>query len=60
MPNGSYLKQEEAYLFNIGEMYHSYLSLGAHIIEYDAIRGTHFAVWVPEVLNVYLVVEFND
>lgn len=54
MPNDSYLMQEEAYLFNIGEMYHSYLKLGAHIIEYDAIRGTNFAVWVPEVLKVYL------
>ncbi|MDP4125600.1 MAG: 1,4-alpha-glucan branching protein GlgB [Bacillota bacterium] len=60
MPNEGYLKQEEAYLFNIGEMYHSYLKLGAHIIEYNAIRGTHFAVWVPDVLSVRLVGEFNN
>jgi alpha-1,4-glucan:alpha-1,4-glucan 6-glycosyltransferase len=55
-----FFNQEEAYLFNIGEMYHSYLKLGAHIIKRDAIKGTHFAVWVPDVLNVHLVGEFNN
>ncbi|TGE33267.1 1,4-alpha-glucan branching protein GlgB [Desulfosporosinus sp. Sb-LF] len=55
-----FLNQDEIYLFNIGEMYHSYLKLGAHIIECDAIQGTHFAVWVPDVLNVSLVGDFNN
>ena len=60
MDKNCFLGQDEIYLFNRGELYHSYLKFGAHIIECDAVYGTHFAVWVPEVLNVCLVGEFNN
>lgn len=55
-----FLEPDEIYLFNRGELYHSYLKMGAHIVEYDSIRGTNFAVWVPEAVNVCLVGEFNN
>ncbi|WP_460000446.1 1,4-alpha-glucan branching protein GlgB [Paradesulfitobacterium aromaticivorans] len=54
-----FLDQDEAYLFNRGELYHSYLKLGAHIIEYNGVWGTHFAVWVPDAASVCLVGSFN-
>lgn len=54
-----FLDQEEIYLFNRGELFHSYLKFGAHSLEWDGIQGTHFAVWVPEALKVSLVGEFN-
>ncbi len=60
MDKNCFLGHDEIYLFNRGELYHSYLKFGAHIIECDAVYGTHFAVWVPEVLNVCLVGEFNN
>jgi 1,4-alpha-glucan branching enzyme len=55
-----YLEQDEVYLFNRGELYHSYLKFGAHIIDNNNIRGTHFAVWVPDAFNVSVVGEFNN
>lgn len=55
-----FLDQDEIYLFNCGELYHSYMKFGAHIIEGDGIQGTHFAVWVPDALYVCLVGEFNN
>ena len=60
MDDKYFLIQDEVYLFNCGKLYQSYLKLGAHIIDRDAILGTYFAVWVPEVLNVCLVGEFNN
>ncbi|MDA8221293.1 1,4-alpha-glucan branching protein GlgB [Desulfosporosinus sp.] len=58
--NTNYLEPDEIYLFNCGELYHSYLKMGAHIIECNSLHGTNFAVWVPEALNVCLVGEFNN
>ncbi|AFM39709.1 alpha-1,4-glucan:alpha-1,4-glucan 6-glycosyltransferase [Desulfosporosinus acidiphilus SJ4] len=56
----SYLEQHEIYLFNRGELFRSYSKFGAHLTERDGIEGTHFAVWVPDALNVGLVGEFNN
>ena len=60
MDKKCFLDQDEIYLFNRGQLYHSYFKLGAHIIERDGIMGTHFAIWVPDVLSVRLVGEFNN
>ncbi|AET67872.1 alpha-1,4-glucan:alpha-1,4-glucan 6-glycosyltransferase [Desulfosporosinus orientis DSM 765] len=54
-----WLTLEEVYLFNRGELYHSYLRMGAHRIGGHGIQGTHFAVWVPDALKVFLVGEWN-
>jgi len=55
-----FLEPDEIYLFHRGELYHSYLKMGAHIIECEGIHGTNFAVWVPDALSVFLVGEFNN
>ena len=55
-----FLDRDEIYLFNRGELYHSYFKFGAHIIECDGIQGTHFVVWAPNALHVGLVGEFNN
>ncbi|MBC2725237.1 1,4-alpha-glucan branching protein GlgB [Desulfosporosinus sp.] len=55
-----FLELDELYLFNRGELYHSYLKMGAHILEQGGIRGTNFTVWVPDAERVCLVGEFND
>lgn len=60
MNQKDYLNRDEIYLFNRGELYHSYLKMGAHIMEWDSIPGTNFAVWVPDALKVCVVGEFNN
>lgn len=60
MDNMDFLSQEEIYLFNRGEFYHSYLKFGAHLVTDKGILGTHFAVWAPSVLEVQLIGDFND
>lgn len=60
MDNMDFLTQNEIYLFNSGELYHSYLKFGAHLLEDKGILGTHFAVWVPGVLQVNLMGDFNN
>ncbi|MDA8227875.1 MAG: 1,4-alpha-glucan branching protein GlgB [Desulfitobacterium hafniense] len=54
-----YLSAEEIYLFNQGEYYQSYVKFGGHLIEYNGIKGTHFAVWAPNSLEVCVVGDFN-
>ncbi len=53
------LDKDEIYLFNHGELYHSYLKFGAHEIECEGVKGTHFAVWVPEANKVCVTGDFN-
>ncbi|GAB6171759.1 1,4-alpha-glucan branching protein GlgB [Paradesulfitobacterium aromaticivorans] len=60
MDKECFLDQDEVYLFNLGELYHSYLKFGAHIIVCNGVYGTYFAVWVPEALHVGLVGSFNQ
>lgn len=55
-----YITEEEIYLFNRGELYHSYLRFGAHKIEFDGIEGVHFAVWAPNAVKVCVVGNFNS
>ncbi len=59
MDNRHFIDQDEIFLFNTGEWYHSYRKLGAHPVRQDGIEGTHFAVWVPEALRVSVVGSFN-
>lgn len=56
----SFFAEEELYLFNRGEFYHSYLKFGAHAFLYEGVRGIHFAVWAPQALQVCIVGDFND
>lgn len=55
-----FLTQDEIFLFNSGEFYHSYLKFGAHLHKNKGIEGTHFAMWAPSVRKVNLVGDFNN
>lgn len=56
---GGFIRQEEMYLFNQGEFYHSYLKFGAHIVTVNHQKGVHFAVWAPNARRVSVVGDFN-
>ncbi len=59
MDNNCLINKDEIFLFNRGELYHSYLKFGAHMMECDGVKGTHFAVWVPDVDKVCVTGDFN-
>ena len=48
--------------YYIGEGSHLRLfdRLGAHVMEFEGIAGTHFAVWAPNARRVSVVGAFND
>ncbi len=50
----------DKYLIAEGTHERAYEKMGAHLIELDGVKGTHFAVWAPNARNVYLMGEFND
>lgn len=54
-----FLTEREIYLFNRGELYHSYLKFGAHVITQKGVLGIHFAVWAPHALKICVLGEFN-
>jgi len=50
----------DVYLFNEGTHYEIYRKLGAHMIEHQGVRGTHFAVWAPAAQRLSVVGDFNS
>ncbi|UJQ94549.1 1,4-alpha-glucan branching protein GlgB [Mariluticola halotolerans] len=48
--------------YYIGEGSHLRLfdKLGAHVLEFEGVSGTHFAVWAPNARRVSVVGPFND
>ena len=60
MAENQYLKPEELYLFNRGELFHSYLKFGAHKGSLNEIWGVHFIVWAPHAIRVSVVGDFNN
>jgi 1,4-alpha-glucan branching enzyme len=50
----------DVYLFREGKNCRLYDKLGAHQMEVDGVRGTHFAVWAPNAAMVSLVGDFNS
>jgi len=55
-----FIDLDELYLFNQGELFHSYLKFGAHIVELNQQRGVHFALWAPFAKRVSVVGNFNE
>ncbi len=51
----SLLTDDDIYLFNEGTHSRLYDKLGAHPTE----QGTHFAVWAPDALSVFVMGDFN-
>ena len=55
----SLLTDHDIYLYKEGNHFRLYEKLGAHIVERDGVRGTHFAVWAPNAATVSVVGDFN-
>jgi 1,4-alpha-glucan branching enzyme len=55
----SLLTDHDLYLFNEGSHYRLYEKLGAHPIVEEEERGTYFAVWAPNAIEVSVIGEFN-
>jgi 1,4-alpha-glucan branching enzyme len=50
----------DVYLFREGKNCRLYDKFGAHQMEVDGVRGTHFAVWAPNARKVSLIGDFNS
>jgi 1,4-alpha-glucan branching enzyme len=46
-------------LFKSGKHYKLYEKFGSHVIEFDGVVGTYFAVWAPNAQYVSLIANFN-
>ena len=57
--NMSLLTDDDLYLFNEGSHFRLYDKLGAHPMEHEGKKGTHFAVWAPDAQKVYVMGDFN-
>jgi 1,4-alpha-glucan branching enzyme len=56
---GRILTEYDLFLLGEGNHYDNYEKLGAHAVELDGVRGTHFAVWAPNAERVSVVGDFN-
>ena len=54
------ITEEEEKAFCAGVYYHAYEKLGAHATEINGVKGTSFAVWAPNAVQVSIVGDFND
>jgi 1,4-alpha-glucan branching enzyme len=55
----AFLTDYDLYLLGEGNHHHLYEKLGAHVIDHDGARGTHFAVWAPNAREVCVIGDFN-
>ncbi|MDB4867702.1 MAG: glgB [Cohnella sp.] len=53
------LSPEDLYLFNTGQLFRAYRSLGAHATEWSGQEGVRFAVWAPHARGVSVAGDFN-
>ncbi|MBF9031141.1 1,4-alpha-glucan branching protein GlgB [Rhodobacterales bacterium HKCCE3408] len=56
---GPVLGEMDEYLLGEGTHRRMWQVLGAHVIEHEGVRGTHFAVWAPNAARVSVVGAFN-
>jgi 1,4-alpha-glucan branching enzyme len=57
---GPLISDSDLYLHTEGTLHEAYLSLGAHVVEVDGVRGVRFAVWAPNAECATVTGEFND
>jgi 1,4-alpha-glucan branching enzyme len=55
----SLLTDNDLYLFNEGSHFQLPNKLGAHVVNYEGISGTYFAVWAPNAEQVSIMGDFN-
>src|SRR5919108_1978024 len=53
------LSDTDLHYFNEGTHARLYEKLGAHPLTHDATRGTYFAVWAPDAVQVSVMGDFN-
>jgi 1,4-alpha-glucan branching enzyme len=46
-------------LFRAGKHYHLYNKLGSHLVSFNGVQGTYFALWAPNAKFVSVVGNFN-
>jgi 1,4-alpha-glucan branching enzyme len=56
----SLLTDHDIYLFKEGSHFNLYDKLGSHLITFDDVKGTYFAVWAPNAETVSVVGDFNQ
>jgi 1,4-alpha-glucan branching enzyme len=54
------LSEQDLYLFNEGSHFRLYEHLGAHPMDFEGRRGTYFAVWAPDAVEVSVIGDFNS
>ncbi|GMR04385.1 MAG: 1,4-alpha-glucan branching protein GlgB [Thermodesulfobacteriota bacterium] len=54
-----HITDHDIYLFKEGSHFNLYRVLGSHIAIFDGERGTHFALWAPNAVNVSVIGDFN-
>ncbi|MER2131721.1 MAG: 1,4-alpha-glucan branching protein GlgB [Carnobacterium inhibens] len=52
--------EEELFLFNTGEYFDSYLTLGCNRDTYEGNAGFRFTVWAPNAISMAVVGDFSD
>src|SRR5262249_50132158 len=53
------LSEADLHYFNEGTHSRLYEKLGAHTLTRDEMRGTYFAVWAPDAVQVCVMGDFN-
>lgn len=53
------ISDQDLYLFKIGDLHLSYLTMGAHTMQVDGVAGTVFRVWAPNAAAVSVIGDFN-
>ena len=56
---GPVITPQDEYLFAEGTLTRLWKVCGAHVMEHEGARGTHFAVWAPNAARVSVVGDFN-
>ena len=54
-----FISEADQYLFAEGTHYDIYKKLGAHLSMENGKRGTYFAVWAPNAVQVHVIGSFN-
>ncbi|ADE15574.1 1,4-alpha-glucan branching enzyme [Nitrosococcus halophilus Nc 4] len=56
----SLLTEQDVYFFKEGTHTKLYHKLGAHLISVEGVKGTYFALWVPNAERVSVIGDFNQ
>lgn len=57
---GAVIGEMDEYLIGEGAHKNLWRVLGAHLMQIDGVKGTHFALWAPNASRVAVVGGFND